>query len=400
VATYKVIQDIEAEDKLVGPLSFRQFIYGLITAFCIYLSVVCLTHHVAFLAIIFLPPGLFTGFLAFPFGKDQPTEVWALAKLRFLIKPHRRIWNQSGVKEVVTVTVPKKIEVVRTNGLDPIEVRSRLRALADTIDSRGWAIKNVNVNLYDQAAQQAADDSDRLISIANLPQEVPNYDVQASDDMLDEYNNPLAQQMDQMISASTTAHRKQIIQTLNAPVAPAPLPQQPLKQNSVAPGSPPADYWFLQGAPAQPQTASQAAFTQSLLVAPHNPADDEVSAPMTPDEQAILNQIKSQTNIPQTSFAHLRTIQPISNQAAQSTSQPAMPQPAPAISYAPINTTPTVDYNTLQQPMPVPVTPTPDPAILTLANNNDLNVATIAREAQKTKELEESSQDEVVISLH
>jgi len=38
MATYKVIQDIEAEDKLVGPLTLRQFIYAAIAAICGYLS--------------------------------------------------------------------------------------------------------------------------------------------------------------------------------------------------------------------------------------------------------------------------------------------------------------------------------------------------------------------------
>ncbi len=37
MATYKVLQDIEAEDKILGPLSLRQFIYGLITVFFLYL---------------------------------------------------------------------------------------------------------------------------------------------------------------------------------------------------------------------------------------------------------------------------------------------------------------------------------------------------------------------------
>jgi hypothetical protein len=44
------------------------------------------------------------------------------------------------------------------------------------------------------------------------------------------------------------------------------------------------------------------------------------------------------------------------------------------------------------------VTPT-DPAILSLANNNDLNVSTIARQANKAKHGEEPPQDEVVVSL-
>ena len=32
MATYKVPQDVEAEDKLLGPFTFRQFIYLLISA--------------------------------------------------------------------------------------------------------------------------------------------------------------------------------------------------------------------------------------------------------------------------------------------------------------------------------------------------------------------------------
>ena len=32
MAEYKVAQDVEAEDKLIGPFSFRQFIYLIIVA--------------------------------------------------------------------------------------------------------------------------------------------------------------------------------------------------------------------------------------------------------------------------------------------------------------------------------------------------------------------------------
>src|SRR5947209_164958 len=109
MATYKVIQDIEAEDKLVGPLSFRQFVYAGIAAICFYLSFLVITKHAAYIAIVFVPIGAFSGFFAFPWGRDQPTEIWALAKIRFLLKPRRRIWDQSGIKELVTITAPKKI---------------------------------------------------------------------------------------------------------------------------------------------------------------------------------------------------------------------------------------------------------------------------------------------------
>ena len=38
MAVYKVAQDVEAEDKLLGPFSFRQFIYLIIVVIAIALA--------------------------------------------------------------------------------------------------------------------------------------------------------------------------------------------------------------------------------------------------------------------------------------------------------------------------------------------------------------------------
>ncbi|HSX43632.1 MAG TPA: PrgI family protein, partial [Candidatus Saccharimonadales bacterium] len=173
MATYKVIQDVEAEDKLVGPLTLRQFIYAGIAGLSLYLGFLAVSKHAGFMLAIFVPIAGVSGFFAFPWNRDQPTEIWALAKLRFLIKPRKRVWDQSGAKDLVTVTAPKVVEHHLTNGLSENEVRSRLSALANTIDSRGWAVKNVNVNLsggnYGPGAIQS---SDRLVSPESMPQEV------------------------------------------------------------------------------------------------------------------------------------------------------------------------------------------------------------------------------------
>jgi hypothetical protein len=398
MAIYKVIQDIEAEDHILGPLSLRQFIYALISVFLLYICFIALTKHIDFLLIPFLPPAIFTGFFAFPFGKDQPTEVWALAKVRFLFKPRRRIWDQSGIKELVTITVPKKIERVLTNGLSPNEVQSRLQALANTIDSRGWAIKNVNVNLYTQAGSFTDDsNSDRLINMSSVPQQVPDVDIQASDDILDETNNPIAHQFDQMITASDKAHRQSIINQMNSiDTTPQPVPQQ---QPPAGPGASllqvsdqptaPANYWFLnQTQPPAEMAPDQAMFADAPVVQPGLvdtsavPASDELSPT---DEAALAAELKHRSIPLQTNnYSHLRTIQPLNAQ-----------RPAQAVN-VPLPVAKTdADLATAA------VTARADAAILSLANNNDLNVATLAREAQKAKNPEESPpDDEVIISLH
>jgi hypothetical protein len=312
VGTYKLIQDIEAEDHILGPLTLRQFIFALIAAFCFYLCFIVTTKGAAFLLILFLPPGLFFGFFALPFGRDQPTEVWALAKIRFWFKPRNRIWDQSGVKELVTITVPKKIEHVYTDGLSQLEVKSRLSALADTIDTRGWAVKNVNVGSYMSNTMVAPDNSDRLLDINAMPVAVPEETTLAREDILDERNNPVAQQFDSMMNQSSQQHH----QLLMAQMSQAAPPAAPAASNQ----------WFMQG--------SALAATAPALVNYTPPPPLDASQPSGPTDAAS-----------------------------------AM-------------TTPT------------------DPAILSLANNNDLNVATLAREAQKASDKrDESDQDEVVISL-
>ena len=210
MATYKVIQDIEAEDHILGPFSFRQFVYLLVAIFFLYLGFLSLSKNVSFLLILFLPPALFFGFLSFPFIKDQPTEVWALAKIRFLVKPRKRLWNQSGSKELVTITVPKKLEVSLTDGLNQSEVRNHLKALSETIDSRGWAIKNVS----GPNSLLLKENSDRLINPDSLPKNVPDYVIDPQADILDSDNNIIAAHMNQMINQSTLEHRQKIIEMM------------------------------------------------------------------------------------------------------------------------------------------------------------------------------------------
>ncbi len=298
MATYRVLQDIEAEDKLIGPLSLRQFIYAIIVAVLGYISFRLFTVQ-PFLIIPLLFPMLLFGILAAPFGHDQSSEIWLLAKIRFFLKPRTRIWDQTGIRELVTVTAPKKIEQIRTDNLDETQVRSRLQALAQTIDTRGWVIKGVDVNLYSNPTyiDQA---SDRLItpgSMQGMP--VADVSVNSNDDILDTRNNPVAAQMAQLVQANDDAHRN-----------------------------------------------------------------------------AVLD--------------HMQKIRTMQDQTAAAPALPVAQVQAPAaMPAATLATSP-------QQVPPTPMKPAPNPAILELAHNDDLSVATIARQANKA---ELSDNDEVVISL-
>ena len=391
MATYKVLQDIEAEDKLIGPLTLRQCIYAAVAVIAGYLAFVAISQGAAFIAIFFLPFMGFGLFFAWPWGKQQSTEVWALAKVRFMLKPRKRIWDQSGVKDLVTVTVPKKLEDPRAHHMSEIEVRSRLRALADTIDSRGWAVKNVPINMYISPVMTPT--SDRLVDNSNMPQQVAEYTTTTSDDMFDLANNPLAQQFEQKITASSSAHRQQIVQQMNHP--------EPTQPSLPAAADDTANYWYgaqaSSAAPAgQAMPADTAAAMSAMQITPPNAQPGvPVAAIPTAEETALAQEIKRKQELlhsqDTSSYGHLRTIQPLSVQAEQavaiqppSPAQPAVPAMQPAQNPAPAN------------PVP-PVTQGPNPAILELANNNDLDIATIAREAHNRNP---DASNEVVVTLH
>src|SRR6266436_897108 len=100
MAVYKVIQDVEAEDKLLGPLSFKGFIYAIIAIVCAFINFKLLFLGTPFKWVLmpaFLLPMLLFGVLASPLGREQPTEVWLLSKIKFFLKPRLRIWNQAGL---------------------------------------------------------------------------------------------------------------------------------------------------------------------------------------------------------------------------------------------------------------------------------------------------------------
>jgi hypothetical protein len=312
MAQYTVIQDIEAEDKFVGPLTLKQFIFAAGATVLLYLSFLLVTKHLWPLTIFLIPPALMALFLAWPWGRDQPTEIWLLAKLRFALKPRRRIWDQGGLQELVSITVPKRVEVHLTNGLDQNQVKSRLQTLATTIDTRGWAIKGVSTNLNASA--------DRLSGMSALPTNPAlTPDDNGADDILDVNNNPLAQQMNQLVEASDRNHRQDLMNQM----------QQARENLASAPISTPQPSYFDQQ------------FTNNTAL------------PQLPPHQTTRD-----------AYGHTPVLQPDT-------------RPAPITPVAPIK-------------------PAPKPAILELARNDDLSVATIARQANKADHLGE---DEVVISL-
>ncbi|MBI2592199.1 PrgI family protein [Candidatus Saccharibacteria bacterium] len=217
MAQYKVIQDIEAEDKLLGPLTLKGFIYAIIAVFCAFINFRLIISGLGPLkwlfVLMFALPMILFGVLASPLGRHQPTEVWLLGRIRFLLKPRKRIWSQTGLLHLVTVTAPKKTDKQLTKGLSDTEVKSRLQTLATTLDSRGWAVRNLTIAPGAKPEPEAG--SDRLVT-PTLMQTEPIVDILPADDILDEQNNPTAQYFANLMEKADDQRKASVANKVNA----------------------------------------------------------------------------------------------------------------------------------------------------------------------------------------
>ena len=321
MAVYKVAQDVEADDKLIGPFSFRQFIYLIIVALAGALAW-GLSQIFVGLAIIPLPIIIFFGALALPLRKDQPMEVYLAALVSFYLKPHKRLWNPDGIESLVEITAPKVIEVRRTKSLSEAEAEQRLSFLADIADTQGWSVRHVT---------------------APPPQTSMTSDVyfaaQETEDVLDA-SGGVSQSFDNMINQADIKRREDMMARMHTTVVP-----------QVATTTPPS----------MPVTPPQATIDSPAMVLP----------PATPVQPA--DPVAPVYN-PYPTEIHQAMLQPLSAQI--------QPVPEPVITPQVITSETRVS-----------------PDIINLANNPDLSIETIQREANRIQEKEERGADEVFISL-
>ncbi|QQG50866.1 MAG: PrgI family protein [Candidatus Saccharibacteria bacterium] len=206
MAVYKVPQDVEADDKLIGPFSFRQFIYLIIAVISIAIGW-GLSQLFIPLAIIPLPLIIFFGALALPLRKDQPMEIYLAAVVSFYLKPRKRLWQPDGIQSLVEITAPKEIEVQRAKDLSQMEAQQRLSYLADIVDTGGWSVRGVGMPVTDSAMQNDA-----------------YYEAQQAVDILDS-SAGVSQSFDTMISQSDAKRRQEMVERMHQ--APEPVAAPP-----------------------------------------------------------------------------------------------------------------------------------------------------------------------------
>lgn len=312
MATYKVPQDVEADDKLLGPFSFKQFIYLIIAAMGVVIAW-GLSQIFVGLAVIPIPIIVLFTAIALPLRKDQPTEIYLAAILSFYLKPRKRLWKADGVQSLVEIVAPKVVEEHRTNGLSELEAQKRLSYLANIVDTRGWAVRGIDTPQTENAMQDDV-----------------FFEAQQAEDMLDD-SSTMTHVFDSMIDKADAKRREEAMNLVSKPAA-SQIPPTPDPYASL-----------------------------TLPVVPSPSEEPSV------DPRLVLN--------------------PYPAAMRQSVIQPRTMSPQPP-------STPPESIH--RKPEPASNEPV-SPDIINLANNSSLSIETLAHEAKRIREKEES--DEVVISL-
>ena len=222
MAQYKVPQDVEADDKLLGPFSFRQFVYLMVAAGLGFVAFL-LFQIFPLLVIIPIPFIIFLFILALPLKKDQPMETYLSAIVDFYTKPQKRVWMPGQSDTTITITAPKVVEESRTKDLSQEEAGRRLSFLANIVDTEGYAIKETNSNLRDDIASEASQAQDIFEVNQNytldksLEQSTANRHAQ----LVEQMRNAINQNSIYGAAAAQPAQQP-IQQPAPAPVAPAP----------------------------------------------------------------------------------------------------------------------------------------------------------------------------------
>lgn len=225
MAVHTVPQDVETDDKILGPFNLRQFIYLLIAAAFCGLGYILFRVFIP-LVIVVIPPVIFLLVLALPLKKDQPMETYLAAKISFLFKNNKRIWTPGQSDTTIEITAPKKEEDKLNKGLSRAEVSKRLSFLADIVDTEGYAIKNSSPNLpFNQEIYAEAEsitdmyDADRS---QNVNQNLADYNTQNRE--------ALVSQMRQAIDNNSTMQPVIGNTPRNDFVEQAPVEQTPIEQ--------------------------------------------------------------------------------------------------------------------------------------------------------------------------
>lgn len=138
---FKVPQDVQREDRIVGPLTLKQLIIcaiGGVIDYAVYVSL-----GKAYIWVTWLPPVAIIALVTVAFAFIRPLDLsftkWVLCWIEFAMIPRQRMWIQSAAEVVVPQTKPvgqskieKKAEAKAEAAIDKHKKLEEISKMLDT----------------------------------------------------------------------------------------------------------------------------------------------------------------------------------------------------------------------------------------------------------------------------
>jgi hypothetical protein len=259
---YKVPQNVEAEDKIIGPLTLKQFIYCVIGVGWALLCFLILRAFLPVMIVVAAPVTILFLLLGLYQRDGQNFEQYLVALVGFFSQSRRRLWTKEPIVESFKIE-PVKATVEQTQR-NPAEVRSQLDKLATLVDARGWAEQHDDQGVLtaDQVLRPESE-GDRIIMPETPSGASSITQAEGENDVLDLQNSPLAQNLSALIDQAASEVKTEAIESMKttgvtgtvpqavatpAPPAPAkqplptsgPVPMAPAKTATPAPSTTPS----------------------------------------------------------------------------------------------------------------------------------------------------------------
>ena len=373
MAEHKVPQDVEADDKLIGPFSFRQFVYLMVALGCGFVAFVFAQIAIP-LAIIPAPVCIFFLIIALPLRKDQPTEIYVAALVKYFLKPKTRIWQADGEKPLVEISNPTIDEAPKIKDLAGDEVSRRLSFLSNLSDTQGWSTRGLsapinNTNLNDEFAINAVNAEDIMDSALSdsFDQLLDKSEQQIRQNAINQMNN--AAQTQQMAVAGPSLNATYNLPTYN--YNDVILPETGVNLQTTMPQvNHNRQLQMPQGHQSQPQPqvqyvqpVQQPTITQyQVPVASQQPNIQTATQPQVYQQQAVQS-IQSTQSMPTQTTSNQST--ETSSPAISVANQPQLAQTVPAEPYRTVS-----QNNQVEKPVHNKVAAQPKPDIMVNSNAN------------------------------
>jgi hypothetical protein len=136
---FKVPQNIDMQDKIIGPLTMAQFLYVLIGGLIDYVLLQTLLNTAPGLFFAFaIPIALFALAMAFLKINDIPFPRFIQAAILFIMSPKRRVWHKE-IEAAAGVALPKPAAKTEPKIIRRTIDKSEIEKMAAVLDTAGWA---------------------------------------------------------------------------------------------------------------------------------------------------------------------------------------------------------------------------------------------------------------------